>query len=174
MTLAFTPLCSRRRVTLAGLAAASIGISSCGFELRRAPELHFRTLMLNGFKPHSPLAQELRRSLAASTTTKVIEAASQAEVILDALEDTRDRGVLVSTIAGQVREVQLRLRLLFRLRTPAGKELIPKSEILLTRDMSYNERDALAKEQEENLLYDAMQRDIANQVLRRLAAVQAF
>jgi LPS-assembly lipoprotein len=40
--------------------------------------------------------------------------------------------------------------------------------------MTYNERDALAKEQEEELLYRAMQSDIASQVLRRLAAIQTL
>ena len=149
-------------------------LAGCGFELRRAPELRFKTLQLAGFKAHSPLADELRRDIAASTTTRVVEAASQAEVVLEALADSRDKGVVASTTAGQVREVQLRSRLVFRLRTPAGKELIAQTEIALSRDMTYNERDALAKEQEEELLYRAMQSDIANQVLRRLAAVQSL
>jgi len=163
---------SRRRL-LFGL-ASTVAVSGCGFKLRRAPELKFRTLLLDGFKPQSPLAQELRRSLAASTTTQVVDSAARAEVVLQALEDSRSKGVIVSTTAGQVREVQLRSKLRFSLRTPAGKELIPPSEIVLTRDMTYNERDALAKEQEEELLYRAMQSDIASQVLRRLAAVQAL
>jgi LPS-assembly lipoprotein len=45
------------------------------------------------------------------------------------------------------------------------------SGILLSRDMSYSETAALAKEQEENLLYRAMQSDIVAQVMRRLASV---
>jgi len=147
-------------------------LTACGFELRRAPELRFKTVQLVGFKAHSPLAEELRRNIAASTTTRVVEAASQAEVILEALADSRDKGVVASTTAGQVREVQLRSLLNFRLRTPAGKELIASTEIALSRDMTYNERDALAKDQEEEALYRAMQSDIASQVLRRLAAVQ--
>jgi LPS-assembly lipoprotein len=162
----------KRRSVLA-LALAGV-LTACGFELRRAPELRFKTLQFAGFKPHSLLADELRRSIAASTTTRVVEAASQADVVLEALADSRDKGVVASTSAGQVREVQLRLVLQFRLRTPAGKELIPATEIALSRDMTYNERDALAKEQEEELLYRAMQSDIANQVLRRLAAVQSL
>ena len=149
-------------------------LSGCGFELRRAPELRFKTLQLTGFKPHSPLTEELRRSIATSTTTRVVEAASQAEVVLEALADSRGKGVVASTTAGQVREVQLRAVLNFRLRTPAGKELIAPTEIALSRDMTYNERDALAKDQEEDLLYRAMQSDIAAQVLRRLAAVQSL
>jgi LPS-assembly lipoprotein len=156
------------------LFSAAALLSACGFQLRRAPELRFKTLQLAGFKPHSPLAEELRRSIAASTTTRVVEVASQAEVVLQALIDSRSKGVVASTTAGQVREVQLRSVLNFRLLTPAGKELIAATEIALTRDMTYNERDALAKDQEEELLYRAMQSDIAAQLLRRLAAVQSL
>ena len=68
----------------------------------------------------------------------------------------------------------MRARLNFRLRTVAGKDLIPATEILLSRDMSYSETIALAKEQEEALLYRAMQSDIVAQVMRRLASVQTL
>jgi len=147
-------------------------LAGCGFELRRAPELRFRTVQLAGFKPGSPVADELRRNIAASTTTRVVESAAQAQVILEALADAREKSVVASTGAGQVREVQLRARLNFRLRTAAGKELIAPTEIVLSRDMSYNESAALAKEHEEAFLYRAMQSDIVAQVMRRLAAVQ--
>ncbi|MBX3621435.1 MAG: hypothetical protein KF891_15800 [Rhizobacter sp.] len=151
-----------------------MSLAGCGFELRRAPELRFKTVYLAGFRPHSPLAEELRRSIATTTTTRVVEAPSQAEVVLESLGDSRDKGVVASTTAGQVLEVQLRSRLEFQLRTPAGKTLIPRTEIALSRDMSYSEGVALAKEQEEDLLYRAMQSDIAMQVLRRLAAVRSL
>jgi LPS-assembly lipoprotein len=151
-----------------------MGLAGCGFQLRRAPELPFKTIYLSGFKPHSPLAEELRRQIATSTTTRVVEVPAQAEVVLDGQTDKRDKGVVVSTAAGEVREMQLRLHLQFRLRTQAGKELIPSTAIVLSRDMTYNERDALGKEQEEEMLYRAMQADIANQVLRRLAALRTL
>jgi LPS-assembly lipoprotein len=160
----------RRRTLLLGFVAFSSG---CGFELRRAPELRFRSLQLVGFKAASPLAEELKRSIEASTTTKVVESAAQAQVVLEALVDVREKSVVASTAAGQVRELQLRARLNFRLRTPAGRELIAPTEIALSRDMTYNESAALAKEHEETFLYRAMQSDIVSQVLRRLAAVPA-
>jgi len=158
-----------RRRWLLSAAALLVG---CGFELRRAPELRFRTMQLAGFKPGSPLADELKRSIAASTTTRVVESAAQAQVILEALTDAREKSVVASTGAGQVREVQLRARLNFRLRTAAGKELIAPTEIVLSRDMSYSETAALAKEHEEAFLYRTMQSDIVAQLLRRLAAVR--
>jgi LPS-assembly lipoprotein len=161
----------RRRLVVAGVAAA---LSGCGFELRRAPQLRFRTIALSGFDRYSPLADELRMNINATPTTQVVEAASQAQVVLEALVDARERGVVASTAAGQVRELQLRARLQFRLRSAAGRELIPATEIVLSRDMSFSESLALAKEQEEALLYRSMQSDIVAQVMRRLAAIQGI
>ncbi len=162
----------RRRPLLAtGLAALAAG---CGFELRRAPELSFRTVALSGFAPRSPLAEALRRAIDGSPDTRVVEAVTQAQVVLESLADARDKGVVASTAAGQVREVQLRARLRFRLRTPSGKELVGPTEIALSRDMSFSETAALAKEQEEALVYRAMEADIAQQVMRRLAAVRTL
>ena len=165
-------LLHRRRFLSAAAGIATL--AGCGFELRRAPELRFRTIALSGFKINSPLAEELRLSINQSPTTVVVEAVSQAQVVLESISDARERSVVASTATGQVRELQLRTRFNFRLRTPAGRELIPATELLLSRDMSYSESVALAKEQEEALLYRTMQSDIVAQVMRRLAAVQSF
>ena len=161
-----------RRSALGALGAAAL--AGCGFELRRAPELRFRSIALAGFKPKSTLADELRRQIGTSTTTIVADSPAQAQVVLEALTDAREKSVVASTAFGQVRELQLRSRFGFRLRPPAGRELIPATEILLSRDMSYSESAALAKEQEEEALYRSMQNDIAAQVLRRLASVPAL
>jgi LPS-assembly lipoprotein len=74
--------------------------------------------------------------------------------------------------AGQVREFQLRIRFKFRLRTPAGKEIIAETELLRQLDISFNESAVLSKEAEEAQLYRSMQNDIVQQILRRLAAVK--
>lgn len=162
----------RRRLLVA--AASGTALAGCGFQLRRPPELRFRTIALTGFRAHSPLADELRMNLGASPTTVVVEVPSQAQVVLEALSDARERSVVAMTATGQVRELQIRTRLHFRLHTPAGKELIAPTELVLSRDISYSENLALAKEQEEALLYRTMQSDIVGQVLRRLAAVQSL
>lgn len=165
------PALARRCMLVAG---ATVFMAGCGFELRRAPELAFRTIALTGFEPYSPLAEELRMHLNASQTTTVAEAASQAQVVMEALADTRERSVVASTATGEVRELQLRARLQFRLRSTAGRELIAPTEIVRSRDMSYSESLALAKEQEEAQLFRIMQSDIVSQVMRRLAAVRAL
>ena len=162
---------TRRSFVVAAVAAVLAG---CGFELKRPPELRFKTIRLAGFPARSPLSDELKRDIDASTTTKVVEALKDAEVVLEALTEERQKTVVATTAADQVREYELRLRFRFQLRTAAGKELIPASEILLKRELTYTESAALGKEQEEAFLYRAMQSDIVSQVLRRLASVQVL
>jgi LPS-assembly lipoprotein len=157
----------RRRAALVITAAAFAG---CGFELRQAPKLPFHSIALTGFEPQSTLAPVLRQQLAASNV-QVSEQPTRADAVLEALADARERSVVASTSAGQVREVQLRVKLRFRVATPRGKLLLAADELLLTRDMSYIETTALAKLQEEATLYSAMEEDIAIQVLRRLATI---
>ncbi len=152
---------------------ALISLNGCGFALRKAPNFAFTTLY-SSLGESSPLGVELRRSLQATGKVKVISDArflNEAQVVLDVLLDQREKVVLSLNSTGQVREFQLRLRFRFRLRTLAGKELIPASEITLQREISFNESAVLAKDAEENLLYRDMQNDLVQQIMRRLAAV---
>jgi len=160
----------RRRLLLG--AACFVTLSGCGFAFKRAPELSFKTIQLAGFPARSPLAAELRSQLEASPTTRVVESASEAQVILQVLSEAREKIVVAQTSASQIREFELRLRLNFRVRNAAGKDLIGNSEIVQSRSMTYTETIALAKEQEEATLYRSMQTDIVSQVLRRLASVR--
>jgi LPS-assembly lipoprotein len=155
----------RRRSAIALVAAVTAG---CGFELRRAPELPFRSVALVGFSDQTRTGHEVRRALVPEVT--VVEQPSQADVVLEALTDERRRGVSASTSAGQVREVLLQSRLVYRLSTRDGRVLLPPVEVLRTRGMDYAESEALAKQYEEEILWRAMEADIAAQVVRRLAA----
>ena len=160
---------ARRGLFLSLLGGAAL--SACGFQLRQTPTLPMRSIALVGFKPDSPLARTLKHELERAGIA-LRDNPAQAEAVFDALGDAREKTVAASTAAGQVREVQLRVRLRFRVATPSGQLLLPASDLLLTRDMSYNETAALAKQQEESLLYRAMEDDIVAQVLRRLASVK--
>jgi len=159
-----------RRALLAA-ATGALALPGCGFTLRLPPRLGFRSLAMTGFEPRSPLAEDLRRQL--STQVQLLEDPARAEVVLHALADQRAKSVVASSAAAQVRELQLRLRFDFRATAPDGRELIPRVQLLLTRDMSYSESFALAKEQEEAELFRDMQSDVVAQVMRRLAAIKA-
>jgi LPS-assembly lipoprotein len=153
-------------------AAALVG---CGFRLRGVPEFAFSSLFIAAPKG-SALARELQRTLDGSgSQLKVMRDDAdlpKAQVVIDLLSEQRERVVVGQTASGQVREVQLRLTVKFRLRTPGSVELIPQTEILQQRDMTYSESQALSKEAEEALLYRNMQTDIVQQLLRRLSVAK--
>jgi LPS-assembly lipoprotein len=154
-------------------AAGALALAGCGFELRKAPEFAFKSIAVAGT---SAFSNYLRRQLRAAGTVEVLPAdqADKADAVLQILGENRNNVVLSTTPDGQVRELQLILTLRFRVQGRGGKELLAPTEIQQSRDITYNETAALAKEGEAELLYRDMQNDIAQQVLRRLAAIKAF
>ncbi len=155
---------------VAAMTSYAAVVGGCGFALRVPPKLSFRSLAFTGFAPRSPLLDDLRRPIGAQVT--LMDDPNKAEVVLHAIADERQKSVVASTAAAQVRELQLRVRFEFRVGTPGGRGLMPTVRLLLSRDMSYSETFALAKEQEEAELFRDMQADIVEQVLRRLASVK--
>lgn len=162
---------------LGGVVAGGLALTclaGCGFQLRQPPSFAFKSIYTN-IAPTSVLGVELKRNLAAIGNVELITDPLQqknAEVILDVLQELREKTVVGISSTGQVREFQLRLRFKFRLRTPQGKELIPETEMLQQRDISFSESAILSKEAEEVLLYRNMQTDLVQQIMRRLAAVK--
>ena len=164
------------RLWLAALAATLL-VSGCGFKLRAQQNFAFDSIVINAAQ-NGPVALELRRVLGARVREAtpapgpgVAGATGGAQVVMDVVSEQREKTVAGVNAAGQVREFQLRIRVIFRLRSAQGKELIAENEILQQRDISFNESASLAKEAEEGLLYRDMQNDIVQQLLRRLAAV---
>ena len=165
---------SRRTWLAVGVATATVAaaaLSGCGFQLRRPPELQLKRVHLAGFSRYSNQADELRRQLRASPGAALVDAPAEADLVLEALLDSQNQVATSTTAAGQVRELSLRTRLRYRVRTPGGRELIEPTELALARDMTFEESISLAKEQEAQILYRAMHADIATQVLRRLATI---
>jgi LPS-assembly lipoprotein len=158
------------QVALVGLGGSLLG--GCGFKLRASQDFAFQTLAIQP-NPGGGVVLELRRSF--GDAVRVLapdEPLTQAQVVLEVLQELREKTVVALNSSGQVREFQLRLRVKFRIRTPQGVELVPDSEIVQKRDISFNESAVLAKEAEEGLLYRNMQSDIVQQLMRRLAKVR--
>lgn len=163
----------RRRdvLGLIGL-AAPWGLAGCGFAPRQAPQMAFASIAFNGFAPRSEMAAQLRMMFGGSQRTRVTEDLTSAEVILDVLLDSPERARGTITPAGQVRSINLLYRFKFRVRSAAGREVLPAVELASSRSMSYNESQALGKEKEEADIFRSMQVDLADQVMRRLAAIK--
>ncbi|MDR2128138.1 MAG: LPS assembly lipoprotein LptE [Burkholderiaceae bacterium] len=166
--------CQRRRRALRALAGlgALAALQGCGFQLRQAPVFSFASIYVDA--PGSALGAELQRQLRASGLQVLTDAAARekADLILQSLADQRERQVLGLNASGQVREYRLHVRFRFRVRTPAGKDVLPDAEIVRQIDQSYSETAALSKEAEAQMLFDNMQSDIVLQVMRRLSTVK--
>ncbi len=159
----------RRRLLLLGVVAAAL--TGCGFQLRQTGDYPFRTLFA-GFSVTSPLGAELGRQLRGTGRIELLteaRQAQQADVILDILQEQRQRLVVGTNASGQVRELQLRMTVTFRLRTPAGVEWIEPVELEQQRNLSFNETAVLSKEIEEAMLFRDMTGDIVQQIVRRLS-----
>ena len=150
-------------------AVLCVALSGCGFQLRGQASLPFDTLYVPG---SSPLVVELKRNLVAGTHSRLTNSERDAQAILSFSHEVREKVVLSYTTAGLVREFQLRYRVGFRLYDRKGRNYMPPNEIQLTRDVSFNESQVLAKESEEALLYADMQSDMVQQIIRRLVAAR--
>jgi LPS-assembly lipoprotein len=160
-----------RRDFLAAAGVSLLLLSGCGFKLREAPQFSFKSIAIPA---NSAFANYLRRDLKATGTVQVMEAdqAAKAEVVLEILGEVRDNTVVSIDSSGQVRDLLLRLTVRFRLHAQDGRELLGVTQLSQSRDIAYNETAALAKQAESELLFRDMQSDIAQQVVRRLAAVK--
>jgi LPS-assembly lipoprotein len=174
--LVLSPMPRRRHLAAAALGLAALSLAGCGFQLRGAQSFAFKTIFINGADT-SALLIELRRAMENNGEVRIITDGKQldaAQVVMDVVSDQREKTVVGVTSSGQVREFQLRLRFKFKLRSKDGKELIPETEILQQRDISFNESAVLSKEAEEGVLYRNMQSDIVQQIQRRLASVRSL
>jgi LPS-assembly lipoprotein len=162
----------RRSVLIALL--ASLAMAGCGFKLRSSQAFAFQTAAVTP-ENTGGVAGELTRYLGDAIRPVAPGAGGEApQVIVDILQELREKTVVGVNASGQVREFQLRIKVKFRLRTPQGVELIAPAEITQQRDISFSESAVLAKEAEEALLYRDMQSDIVQQLLRRIAAVKSL
>jgi LPS-assembly lipoprotein len=161
----------RRRLAVAAAAGSMLALAGCGFHLRGTSDMAFDTLY-SGFSRSSALGEEFRRELVRSTSTKLVDQPDKADVRLIILGETRERDIVAYSAVGRPREYQLRLRLQFRATDGAGREFIPPSEIILRRDISAADNQLTARVDEEALLYRDMQKDMVQQLLRRLASIK--
>jgi LPS-assembly lipoprotein len=151
--------------------AATLLVAACGFQLRGSATLPFSTLYVQA-APTSQFATQLKRVVRAGSGTRIADRPEQAEVILQIMNELQEKQILSLTGSGRVSEYQLRYRVSFRLTDSKNREHIPASEIVLRRDYSYSDEQALGLEYEEALLYRDMRTDAVSQLVRRLQAAK--
>jgi LPS-assembly lipoprotein len=142
-------------------------LASCGFQLRGVAELPFESIYVQAASK-SLLAQDIKRAVRSGSSTRVAEKPEEAQVTLQIITELQEKQILSLTGGGRVAEYELRYRILFRLTDAKQREHIAASEIVLRRDYSYRDDQALASESQEALLYRNMRSDAVEQLVRRL------
>jgi LPS-assembly lipoprotein len=143
-------------------------LSACGFHLRGQAGMPFNTVYLDTPNPNTPFITELRRNLEASQV-KLVTTAGQADVVLNIVFEIPDKQILSLSGSGRVNGFRLNYRVSLRAYDHKQQDWIPAEEMSLRRDYSYDDTKILAKEAEENLLYQSMRSEMAQQIVRRLS-----
>jgi LPS-assembly lipoprotein len=148
-----------------------LALSACGFHLKGPQPLPFASIYL-GLGEYSDFAVAIKRQIALSGNTQVVDNVADAEVRLIVVRDGTNKSVESISGSGTVSEYLLAHRFAFRLVSKQGREVMPLNEIYVSRTMSFSSGLELSKEQEEALLYQDMQKDIVQQLVRRLGTAR--
>lgn len=146
-------------------------VAGCGFELRRYDGVPFASLFIDA-APGNAVAQRLRTLLTAGGRTRLAATAAEAEAVLKLTRDERSKNILSLSGAGRVTEYRLGLLVSYSVIGRDAQVLAEAETIELTRDLTYDDSQLLAKGAEETLLYRDMDENAAMRILRRLQALK--
>ncbi len=146
----------------------ALPLAGCGFQLRGAHAIPYRSLYLDA-PQDSQTAKQLARALH-SQGVVLAETAKDAEAMLKISQEVQKRSILSLSGGGRVREYRLNYTLNYSLTGRDGREIYPDSSIQLNRDFTYDDNQYLAKTAEEDFLWRDLRDDAVQQILRRLAS----
>ncbi|MDY0271704.1 MAG: LPS assembly lipoprotein LptE [Advenella sp.] len=164
------PFAKRTYLLLATGILLCLLIAGCGFKMRGPTPLPFTTLYTN-IPQNSAFGARVWRAIQANSPgTTVTEDAALAEAKLIQEGFNRSRREVSLDAQGKVEEYELNLTLTFTMTDSRGNELIPTSRISATRQLPYDEDDSAAKQEEMALMYEDMEKSIADRLIRRITA----
>ena len=148
-------------------------LTGCGFQLRGtlSGNLPYKTMMI-ALPDTSEVRVWLERYINAAGTTEIIDDPKLADATFQQLSDTRLKTILSVNAQGRVREYRLQLNYRFRVVNAKGQILVPPNEVSLSRDITFDDSNVLAKDLEESLLWRDMNNDLVNQIMRRLSIIK--
>lgn len=148
-----------------------LSLASCGWRLQgtaRLPEV-LATAYVEVKDPYTDFTRALRESLIASGTN-VVEDRALASAVVRIRNEVSGQRVLSVSVRNTPEEFQVFYAVEYSVESD-GRELIAPDTIEMTRDYSYDERAVLAKQREHAVLREALARDLAGMIVRRLAAL---
>ncbi len=155
------------RITL--LLALCLALVACGFRLRGEAQLPagFERLHLDVANPGNSLGADLAEALARAGA-QIVASPDKASARLRIPVNEMRTEILTVGPAARIREFEIRYRVELEVLDAAGEPRLARQIIELNRDYTFDERAALGAEQEAELLRVELQREMLQNVLRRL------
>jgi LPS-assembly lipoprotein len=149
----------------------AIPLSSCGFHLQGSTDLpaDVRRVYVATADELTPFSVELRDALTRNGA-QLASAAGTADAVVRVKRDRTGRRVLSVSARNTPEEFEVFYVVDYSI-DRGGKEVVPSQTLERTRSFSFDEADLLAKDREEDILREAMARDIASLVVRRLGSL---
>jgi len=154
---------------LVALLASAMLLQACGFKLRGQFNLPPGMEVVHVSTGQTILQDELERSLQFSGA-RVVTDAAEAESVVDIFDAVVEREVRTIDTRGRASSYDLNYVVRFRVRQPAGAVMLEDSVVRLSRNFTFDPEFVLEAEREEEELVEDMQRDAAQQIMRRIAA----
>ena len=161
----------RRQLLGGGLSILAMSLlSACGWRIRGKVDLPYKNILISG-----SLSQELRDDLEMMLRVndiQIVKNVKDAELVLEIISEQNARQILSYNGAGQITAYRIISRVSFRAFDPNGIELMPESDIYITRDIDFNQSevqsfDFLVADYVKN-----MRIDIVAQLMRRLESIK--
>jgi LPS-assembly lipoprotein len=146
-------------------------LGGCGWQLQgtaKLPEIMSVTY-IETHDRFSDLYRALEQDLE-SAGARVTSDETKATATVRVLDEKAGQRVLSVTAQNSPAEYEVFYSIEYSVRTPKG-ELISPQKLELTRDYTYDETKMLAKEHEQAILQEALARDLASLVLRRVRSL---
>lgn len=149
-------------------------LSGCGFHLRGTssvalpPELSTLRVTMGG-AGYPPLLVEVRNALLALGSVRLTDDVSASVPVLQLNSESSTSQVLAIDSSGRISAYLLNFRVDYSLIGADKKPLLQNQSVKLQREYGFDRLNVLASEKQNEFLQSEMRRDVAQQILRRLA-----
>jgi LPS-assembly lipoprotein len=160
-----------KTISALALAACLCTLGACGFQLRGSLNLpaQLQEMHVSGENEYSELVLALNQYL----TSAGVALSDQAPVTLYILKEERDKQRVAVSKSAYFDEYQLINKATFELRDQAGVAVMTEQTVTAQTLYQDNAEDPASKSNEEYLLRNDLQKNLALQILRRITALDA-
>jgi LPS-assembly lipoprotein len=160
-----------RRSRLVLALATALLLAGCGFRLQGSSSLPagLDRVYVVARDELSPFSIEVFRGLERAGAQRAASA-GEADAVLRVTLDRTGRRVLSVSARNTPQEFEIFYAVEYSI-DAGGQQVVAPQRLELTRNISFDESQLLAKDREEEILRDAMARDLAALVLRRLESL---